>query len=116
MQEEKPMRRCAIVGLGMVTGPQPGKTGRLVESEAARLAIEDAGLDRSQINGAIQVRSAGGGGEAPFLTDAFPRVLGLPVNFYYTVGRGGSKFGVAIPQAMAFLDLGVADYVVLAGV
>lgn len=109
------MKRAAIVGLGMCTGPQPGRTARLLEAEAARLAIEDAGISRDAVNGAIQLRRTGGSGERPFLSDAYPRVLGLPVNFYYTVGRGGCLAGLGVAQAMAFLDLGVADYVVLTG-
>jgi acetyl-CoA acetyltransferase len=87
----------------------------MLEAEATRLAIEDAGLERSDINGAIQLRRAGGGGERAVLTDAFPRVLGLPVNFYYTMGRGGCLAGLGIPQAWAMLELGIADYVVLTG-
>ncbi len=109
------MKRCAIVGMGMLTGPQPGRTVRLLEAEAARQAIEDAGLDRSQIGGAIQLRRTGGRGERAYLSDAFPRVLGLPVNFYYTIGRGGCLAGLGVATAQAFLDLGIADYVVLAG-
>jgi acetyl-CoA acetyltransferase len=101
--------------MGLITGPQPGRTVRLLEAEAARLAIEDAGLERSQVNGAIQLRRTGGGGERAVLSDAFPRVLGLPANFYYTIGRGGCLAGLGVATAMSFLDLGIADYVVLAG-
>lgn len=109
------MKRAAIVGMGLITGQQPGRTVRILEAEAARLAIEDAGLDRAQVNGAIQLRRTGGGGERAVLTDAFPRVLGLPANFYYTIGRGGCLAGLGIASALSFLDLGIADYVVLAG-
>jgi acetyl-CoA acetyltransferase len=101
--------------MGLITGPQPGRTVRVLEAEAARIAIEDAGLDRNQVNGAIQLRRTGGGGERAVLSDAFPRVLGLPVNFYYTMGRGGCLAGLGVATAMAFLDLGIADYVVLCG-
>jgi len=109
------MKRCAIVGMGMVTGPQPGRTVRLLEAEATRLAIADAGLKPSQIQGALQLRRTGGAGERPFLSDAFPRLLGLPVNFYCTIGRGGCLAGLGVATALAFLDLGIADYVVLTG-
>ena len=47
------MERIAIIGLGMLTGPQPGRTARMLEAEATRLAIEDAGLRRDEINGAV---------------------------------------------------------------
>ncbi len=109
------MERIAVVGLGMITGPQQDRSTRMLEAEATRLAIEDAGLDRSQINGAVQLRRTGGSGERALLTDAYPRVLGLPVNFYYVVGRGGCLAGLGIPQAWGLLNLGIADYVVLTG-
>jgi acetyl-CoA acetyltransferase len=109
------VERIAIIGLGMLTGPQPGRTARMLEAEATRLAIEDAGLRRDEINGAVQMRRSGGSGERAVLTDAYPRLLGLPVNFYYTIGRGGCLAGLAIPQAWAMLELGIADYVVLTG-
>lgn len=109
------MKCAAIVGLGLITGPQPGRSVRILEAEAARLAIEDAGLERGLINGAIQLRRTGGGGERAVLSDAFPRVLGLPANFYYTIGRGGCLAGLGVATALSFLDLGIADYVVLAG-
>jgi acetyl-CoA acetyltransferase len=109
------MKRCAIIGMGMITGLQEGKTPRLLEAEATRLAIKDAGIKNSDVNGAMQLRRTGGGGERAVLTDAYPRVLGLPVNFYYTVGRGGCVAGLAVAQAISFLNLGIADYVVLTG-
>ena len=106
----------SIVGLGMVTGPQPGKTTRLLETEAARLAIEDAGLKQSDIDGAVQYHFSGGAGEDRASSDAFPRLLGLPVKFYEErVGRGGSKAAPAIMFAAKFLEMGMAKYVVVSG-
>lgn len=58
------MRRCATVGMGMVTGPQPGRTARWLEAEATLRAIEDADLKPSQIYGAIQLRRTGGEGKS----------------------------------------------------
>lgn len=107
------MKRFAIVGMAMITGPQPGKTARLVEAEVARLAIEDAGLDRSQVQGAIQLQAVGGKGLAAASSDAFPRVLGLPVTFSYRMSRGGGLAAWGITSAMSFLELGIVDYVVL---
>ena len=105
----------AIVGLGVVAGPQPDTSQRRVAAEAARRAIEDAGLERSQIDGAIDLRRSGGGGDRGNYSDAFPRALGLPVHFYYTTGRGGALAGLGITTAMAFLERGIASYVVLCG-
>lgn len=109
-------RKYAIAGLGLVTMPVPeGTTNRALETEAARLAIIDAGLERKDIDGAVQLRRTGGGGDRANFADAFPRVLGLPFHFYYTVGRGGALAGLGIMTALAALDLGIANYVVLCG-
>ncbi len=109
-------RRYAIVGLGLVTGPFPeGVTARAAEAEAARLAIEDAGLRRENVDGAVQLRRTAGGGERTPWADAFTRMLGLPNKFFYTVGRGGALAGLGIATALGFLELGIANYIVLAG-
>ena len=111
-----PNRKYAIVGLGLITGPfDDGITARAAEAEAARLAIADAGLRRDQVDGAIQLRRTGGGGERASFADAFPRILGLPFKFFYTIGRGGALAGLGITTALGFLDAGIADYVVLCG-
>ena len=107
--------KYAIVGLGVVAGPQPDRSERMIAAEAARLAIEDAGLSRKDIGGAIDLRRTGGGGERASYSDPYPRVLGLGNNFYYVVGRGGALAGLGIATAMSFIDRGIADYVCLAG-
>jgi acetyl-CoA acetyltransferase len=107
--------KYAIVGLGVIAGNQPDKSERMIAAEAARLAIEDAGLTRKDIGGAIDLRRTGGGGERASYSDAFPRVLGLGNNYYYVVGRGGALAGLGISSAMSFIDRGISDYVCLVG-
>src|SRR5919202_3466921 len=108
--------KFAIVGTGIVNGPYPeGLTLRAAEAEAARQAIEDAGLRRDQIDGAVQLKGNGGRGEHASHSDAFPRMLGLPFKFYYSIGRGGAVGGLAIATALSFLDMGICNYVVLSG-
>ena len=86
------------------------------EVEAARLAIEDAGLKPQDIDAALQALSDPGGGMRQRHDDAFPRVLGLPVNVYFeNVGRGGEYAAMAIIIAMQLLDLGIAKYVLVSG-
>ncbi len=104
----------AIVGLGMVTEPQPGRSVRRIEAEAARLAIEDAGLQREDVDGAIQLTMHAGSGSTPSSSDAFPRLLGLPVKFYSETGRGGGIAAQGIMAAARYLELGIANYVVVA--
>lgn len=107
--------KYAIVGLGMVTGHMPQITPRTMQVEATRLAMEDAGLRREDIDGSLDLRRAGGTGDRPGWTDAFPRVLGLPVKFYFSIGRGGALATLGIAAAITFLELGIAKYVALAG-
>ena len=107
--------KYAIVGLGVIAGHQPDRSERMLGAEAARLAIEDAGLTRKDIGGAVDLRRSGGGGERASYVDAYPRVLGLSNNFYYVTGRGGALAGLGIATAMSFIDRGIADYVCLMG-
>lgn len=87
----------------------------MVAAEAARRAIEDAGLTTDDIDGAVDLRRTGGGGDRANYSDPFPRVMGLPVNFYFTTGRGGALAGLGIANAMSFLERGIAKYVLLVG-
>jgi acetyl-CoA acetyltransferase len=105
----------SIVGFGMLTGAQTGRSMRAILAESARLAIEDAGLERTQVTAAVEVRSAAGRGGRVGSSDAYPRLLGLPVDFFQPIGRGGTggAFGVAI--AGMLVSRGIADYVVIAG-
>lgn len=107
--------RLAIVGLGSITGPQLGRSRRMLTSEAARLAIEDAGLSRQDIDGAVEMRAAPGGGDRSTFVDAFTRMLNLPVNFYFPIGRGGALASLGIAAAYSFLERGMANYVLVAG-
>lgn len=104
----------AIVGLGLTkVGHVPGFSGRALAAEAARLAIEDAGLKNEDIDGAIDGCTLSSN-NVTISTDGFPRVLGLPVKFFYHIGRGGSVAIFSLITALKFLDLGIAKYVVIA--
>ena len=110
-------RRYAVVGLGVTNpiGRGDGRySARAYQAEAARLAIADAGLQPQDIDGAINARGEGGGGGNGAWTDAFPRVLGLPVKLYWHVGRGGSPAAIGFTAAAMALELGLAKYVVVA--
>ncbi len=113
------MKRAAyaVVGLGMTdVGHLPGHSVLMMEAEAARLAVEDAGLHARDIGAAIQLLSDTGGGVRARHHDSFARVLNLPVNLYMeNVGRGGEYAAQALLIAGGLLDHGVADYVVCAG-
>jgi acetyl-CoA acetyltransferase len=119
-QEELERRRRELPGdpelESAIAMPVEGLTARDLEAEAVRRAIEDAGLSQQDIDGAVHVyggpRSGRGMSEQ---IDAFPRMLGLPVNFYYRAGRGGGWGTFGIATALSFLELGLARYVAIAG-
>ena len=106
-------RKYAIAGMGVLAGRFPGKSARSLEVEPVRLAIEDAGLRREDIDGAINTRIESGSGESEGWTDSFARILGLPVKFYFTVQRGGAMTHLAVVAAAQMLELGIAKYVVV---
>jgi hypothetical protein len=92
--------KYAIIGLGVVAGQQPDRSERMIAAEAARLAIEDAGLTTKDVFGAIDLRRSGGGGDRAGYTDAFTRVLGINNNFYFICGRGGALAGLGMAAMM----------------
>lgn len=108
-------QRIAVVGLGEVHDAPPGTSQRMMAAEAARRAIADAGLSISDIDGALDLRRTGGGGDRGTYSDVFTRVLGVPAQFYFTVGRGGALAGLATAVATGFLDRGLAKYVLCVG-
>lgn len=103
--------RFAIVGLGMLAGRFAEHGGRALQVEAARLAIEDAGLGVADVDGAVDMLRGGGSGDMRSSTDAFPRILGMPCRTFFQVGRGGAA--VAILTAAKCLELGLAKHVVV---
>jgi acetyl-CoA acetyltransferase len=109
---------AAIVGVGLQmshTLPADQRyTARSLAAEAARLAIADAGLNLQDIDGAVNCMSTPGPRIRVIETDGFPRLLGLPINFYYNIGRGGSVGTLAITSAISLLENGLAKYVVIA--
>ncbi|HEY7298769.1 MAG TPA: thiolase family protein [Xanthobacteraceae bacterium] len=107
--------KYAIIGLGVVAGQQPDRSERMVAAEAARLAIADAGLMPKEIDGAIDLRRTGGGGDRASYVDAYSRMLGLNNCFYFVVGRGGALAGLGIATALSFLDRGIAKYICIMG-
>lgn len=107
--------KFAICGYGITKqGYLPEYTARSLEAEAARLAIEDAGLEREDIDGCIHCRMTGGAGSGIDWEDAFPRILGLPAKFYQPIGRGGTSATMSILVATQVLDLGLSNYVLVA--
>jgi hypothetical protein len=70
-----------VAGLGTVHSTPPGTSQRMMAAEAARRAIADAGLSVEDIDGALDLRRTGGGGDRANYSDVFTRVLGVPAQF-----------------------------------
>jgi acetyl-CoA acetyltransferase len=105
--------RFAIVGVGVtptIRSHAPGVSGLALEAWATRIAIEDAGLRRRDIDGSIHAMMASPHPPAQW-TDAFSRALGLRPNFYLNVARGGQAAHNGILLATQTLGLGLAKYV-----
>ena len=90
-------------------------TARDLEAEAVRRAIDDAGLSTKDIDGAVHIIGGPKSWQVMQHNDAFPRMLGLPVNFHYLVWRGGASGTFGLATALSFLELGVAKYVIVSG-
>mgnify|MGYP001286573183 CR=1 FL=1 len=103
----------AIVGLGVTKqGRVPGVSDIDMKTEGLRLAIEDAGLKPSDIDGyiyqpgMIDMGSFGNGGEAP-------KNLGMNPKFIWQIQSGGASAIAAIMAACAAIDSGMANYVAI---
>jgi acetyl-CoA acetyltransferase len=100
----------AIVGIGQTPTTRThaeGLSAHQLEGWAARLAIEDAGLRREDIDGAIHVGPRGNG------PDGYSRKIGLKTNFFIPIFRGGASAIESLLLAGQALSSGNADYVLI---
>lgn len=101
--------KYAIAGLGVTKqGRLPGISAMALEAEAAKLAIEDAGLSKKDIDGYIyasSVRQA---------DDFTVRHLGLEPNFSWGIQLGGATAVSMVHQAVGAIEAGLASCVVCA--
>src|SRR5262249_16912968 len=100
----------AIVGIGQTPTTRthaPGMSAHQLEAWGARLAIEDAGLKRGAIDGAIHVGPRGNG------PDGYSRKIGLRTNFFIPIFRGGASSIEAILLATQAIATGNANYVLV---
>ncbi len=100
--------KVAIVGVGYTPqGRIPGRTGLSFHLEAARNAIEDAGLKIEDVDGIITQPSGGAG--APW---QLAQLLGLRIRFGAQQMVMGATAACMVPHAAAALTYGLANYVV----
>jgi acetyl-CoA acetyltransferase len=107
--------RFAIVGAGLTPTAQTharGMSPLMLETWAAKLAIEDAGLQRQDVDGAIHAMMGSPHAPAQWL-DAYSRTLGIPAAFYLNIAKGGHAAHNGILLATQVLRLGLAKYVLV---
>ncbi|MBI2979536.1 MAG: thiolase family protein [Chloroflexi bacterium] len=102
--------KVAIVGVGYTPqGRIPGRTAMSFHVEAARNAIEDAGLKITDVDGMLTQPPGGDTRIAPW---NIAQQLGLRLRFGSQQSAMGASAGCMVLHAAAALIYGLADYVV----
>lgn len=99
----------AIAGLGLTAfGRLPGRSAVSIKAEAITRAIQDAGLQLTDIDGLISQQDIGvadSGGD-------LPRRLGIQPKFFWTLIAGGTSAMSSILAACGAIQAGLARHVV----
>ena len=104
--------RVAIVGVGeSPVGKVPGRSALWFNAEATRLALEDAGIDKGQVDGLLTCPSF----VAPFhrMSVAVSEYLGIQPTFSNTVNVSGASAAASVSLAAAAIHAGLAETVVV---
>ena len=104
--------QVAIVGAGETpVGKVPGKSALWFNAEAARLALEDAGLAKGQVDGLLTAPSF----VAPFhrMSVAVSEYLGIQPTFSNTLNVSGATAAAAVSLGAAAIHAGLAETVVV---
>jgi acetyl-CoA acetyltransferase len=100
--------KVAIVGIGATSqGELPGKSGPVLSAEAAELALADAGLDKSEVDGLITCKSIQGLGSDLEVG----RLLAISPPYSQTLDYGTCNFSLHL-AVMAIVS-GLANTIVL---
>ncbi|PXW29618.1 thiolase family protein [Paraburkholderia caballeronis] len=98
--------RIAVVGVGNTPyGDFPAVSDYALGAHAFKLAIDDCGLDKNEIDGLLCCR-------VPFYA-RMGEILGLNPRWTMTLPGHGRMSGIAITEAMLALETGAAKYVAL---
>ncbi|MBI2198774.1 MAG: thiolase [Candidatus Rokubacteria bacterium] len=104
--------QVAIVGVGeTAVGKVPGRSALWFNAEATRLALEDAGIGKSQVDGLVTAPSF----VAPFprMSVAVSEYLGIQPTFSNTLNVSGATAAASVNVAAAAIHAGLADTVVV---
>ena len=101
--------KYAIVGIGETEYSRAsGRTTRAMGAMAIRRAMDDAGLDSSQVDGMLSYHSGDSTPSTSIMYD-----LGLRPNFYMDCSGGGSSSEALIGLAMGAIEAGMCDTVAI---
>ena len=99
--------KVAIVGIGETeVGRVPGRSTLSFHAQAARLALEDAGLTKQDVD-AIFTWDSNEVEPFPYYAVAVAEYLGIPLRCGAAIDLGGASFGSAIAHAAAAIALGM---------
>ena len=101
--------KYAIVGVGETEYSRAsGRTTRAMGAMAIRRAMDDAGLDSTQVDGMLSYHSGDSTPSTSIMYD-----LGLKPNFYMDCSGGGSSSEALIGLAMGAIESGMCDTVAI---
>ncbi len=101
--------KYAIVGIGETEYSRAsGRTTRAMGAMAIRRAMDDAGLDSTQVDGMLSYHSGDSTPSTSIMYD-----LGLRPNFYMDCSGGGSSSEALIGLAMGAIEAGMCDTVAI---
>lgn len=100
-------RKVAIVGAEEADeiGIVPGKSALMLQAEAARNALRDAGLSFADVDGVFT--TGFGTGWAPSMS--FAEYVGIVPRYTDSTATGGSAFVIMVEHALAALELGLCN-------
>lgn len=103
--------KIAIVGVGATKqGKLPGSTPVTLSTEAFKLALDDAGLDKGQIDGLLTMPgTTSPEGSLNYLR--MGETLGIDPKYTGSMTMGGGTCGALIQNAAMAIESGMADYV-----
>lgn len=103
--------KIAIVGVGATKqGKLPGSTPVTLGTEAFKLALDDAGLNKSQIDGLLTMPgTTSPEGSLNYLR--MGETLGIDPKYTGSMTMGGGTCGALIQNAAMAIESGMADYV-----
>jgi acetyl-CoA acetyltransferase len=101
--------KYAIVGIGQTEfSRDSGRTTRALAVEAVRMAMMDAGLQASEVDGMMSY-SMNDSTASPVVAGD----LGMRLNFYMDVSGGGSTIEALVGLAMGAIEAGMCQTVVI---